>query len=125
MTTDYISSVLLVTQYSVCPGYNFVTIDETCELDEKITLTPEVFAEIYRAAKACERLAAEEEGILTHFDLGADFDGAKLDIHLYIHASDDMDYHRAVFEPLRKALYTENDYCVADIVRRCYPVTEE
>ena len=125
MTTGYISSVRLVSQYSECAGYHYVSIDEDCKLDQKITLTPEAFADIYRSARTCEKLASEEEGILTHFDLGVDIGGAKLEVHLYICAADDMDYHRAVFEPLRKVLYTEDDYCDADIVRNCYPVTEK
>ena len=104
MNTDCITSVRLVTQYRACPGYRYITIYEDCKLDQKITLTPEVFADVYHAARACEELAAEEEGVLTHFDLGVDLPGAKLEVHLYINAADDMDYHRAVLEPLRKAL---------------------
>lgn len=124
MNTNYISSVKLISQYNDCAGYRYVTVDEDCKLDQKISLTPEIFAEIYRAARACEKLTAEEEGVLTHFDLTVDYPGAKLEVHLYIYAADDMDYHRAVYEPLRKVLYTENDYCAADVVRHCYPITE-
>lgn len=125
MTTDYITSIKLVSQYNACEGCQYVTIEEDCRLDQKITLTPEVFAEIYRAARVCESLTAEEKGTLSHFDIGVDLWGAKLEIHLYICAADDMDYHKAIFEPLRKALYTEDDYCDAEITRKCYLKNEE
>lgn len=124
MNTDYISSVRMITQYNDCAGYSYVTIDEDCMLDQKITLTPEVFAELFRASRDCEKLAAEGKGVVTHFDLDDHINGAKLSVHLYICGADDMGYHMAIFEPLRKALYTEDDYCKYEITRKCYPATE-
>lgn len=127
MNTDYISKVMIITQFADCEGCAYVTVDEICNLDQKITLTPEVVADLYRAARACEALTAEENGVLAHFELSPDFTGAKLYVSLYVHASDSMDYHMAVYEPLRKALYTEDDYRAAEteITRKCYPITEE
>lgn len=125
MNTDYIKNVMIITQFADCEGYSYITIDETCKLDQKITLTPEVLADLYRAAKACEALTAEENGALAHFEISPDLAGAKLFVSLYIHASDSMDYHAAVYEPLRKALYTAEDYINRKITRKCYPETEE
>lgn len=125
MSTDYIAKVSIYTQFADCEGYAYITADEVCKLDQAVRLTPEVIADLYRAARACEALTAEENGTLSHFDISADFPGARLNVSLYVHTSDSMDYHMAVFEPLRKAIYTAEDYASREITRKCYPITEE